>query len=933
MSPGPEPGFAAFYEQLHDGAQSAFAWQIRLAEELAAGKLFASLDAPTGSGKTTVVECYVYALAQQAQLDERRIPLRLFWVVDRRAVVDQVFDHISFVAERIAKHDDGSDALAWVRSQLLSLSLMAEGPGSAPLHVDRWRGGIASDRATLAPIMPAVIASTVDQVGSKLLFRGYGTSPRSRPLEAALTGTDSLIILDEAHIAQPFLETAQAVREHQLRPPDSPVRPLVVAPLSATLSPGASGPVFRLTAEELAEPALAPRLRACKEVRLVRAADRVKGLATEARALAADGPSVIGVVANLIEEARQVYEDLRKRHRAILIIGPSPPIRRDAVLSRIPGRGERDGLEEPLFVVATQTIEVGLDLDFDALVTAAAPFSSLVQRLGRLDRAGSLERSTARIVLSRQKDHVYGEASTETFEWLDERADNGLIELGPNELERLRSQNPPAGPEPPRAPILAAHHVEALAQTSQDPQPSPEIGYFLHGDEGARDADVQICWRADLRSESSDTEWLERVLARPPHRDELISLPVWVLRSWMRGRSVSFSDIESAPLGDELSSGDGPRFVRVPRRDPDGALQAAVTTNPAEIQPGEVIVVPSDLGGADEFGWSFDSHAPVPDLGSLARGRPRILVDPTGEVREVAGAEMPDELAATATELIAELRAETLIGNPYERLREALVEWGGDGRMSDPIADLRREILSGLSDLGVVIPVPAEQPSALVLQPRPPAKTGAAAAPALAFKAHTERVEQLARGFATLVGFPDEIVESVVVAARYHDAGKLDPRFQAWLNGGSPADAERPLAKSATGPSSPDWRAAQIAAGWPARKRHENLSALLLCKVFGGSGGDMASAGPGLAIHLVATHHGQNRPFRSNEAHDSDPIDVSFASFYETDIVLRSDDEIPWAEHASNYAQLTHRFGEWGLAAVETVLVSADRIASAEVGE
>ena len=37
--------------------------------------------------------------------------------------------------------------------------------------------------------------------GSRLLFRGYGSTLNRRPIDAAMAGTDSLVLLDEAHLA------------------------------------------------------------------------------------------------------------------------------------------------------------------------------------------------------------------------------------------------------------------------------------------------------------------------------------------------------------------------------------------------------------------------------------------------------------------------------------------------------------------------------------------------------------------------------------------------------------------------------------------------------------------------------------------------------------------------------------------------------------
>jgi len=68
--------------------------------------------------------------------------------------------------------------------------------------VARLRGGILRDDGwARIPSQPTIITSTVDQLGSRLLFRGYGHSLLAAPIFAGLAANDSLIILDEARCA------------------------------------------------------------------------------------------------------------------------------------------------------------------------------------------------------------------------------------------------------------------------------------------------------------------------------------------------------------------------------------------------------------------------------------------------------------------------------------------------------------------------------------------------------------------------------------------------------------------------------------------------------------------------------------------------------------------------------------------------------------
>jgi CRISPR-associated helicase Cas3 len=105
------------------------------------------------------------------------------------------------------------------------------GPGQPPLVARRLRGGAPrEDDWARTPVQPTILCSTVDQVGSRLLFRGYGVSDTMKPVHAGLIGSDCLILLDEAHLSKPFRQTLQAVE--RLRAPD--MAPFGCALLTAT---------------------------------------------------------------------------------------------------------------------------------------------------------------------------------------------------------------------------------------------------------------------------------------------------------------------------------------------------------------------------------------------------------------------------------------------------------------------------------------------------------------------------------------------------------------------------------------------------------------------------------------------------------------------------------------------------------------------------
>lgn len=171
--------FADFIDAVYEG-RHPHPWQDRFAERCATGQPPGLVGVPTGCGKTAVVDALVWALATQTHLSpaERTVGARIVWAIDRRILVDQVHEHATQLASRLAaaRQNDG-DPLYEMASRLASIS------DAAPLVATRWRGGIARDRSLHSPTQAQVITSTVAQVGSRLLFRGYGVGRRSLALE------------------------------------------------------------------------------------------------------------------------------------------------------------------------------------------------------------------------------------------------------------------------------------------------------------------------------------------------------------------------------------------------------------------------------------------------------------------------------------------------------------------------------------------------------------------------------------------------------------------------------------------------------------------------------------------------------------------------------------------------------------------------------
>lgn len=973
--------FADFVAEAH-GGRRPFPWQQALLDRiLADGRWPDVIDVPTGLGKTTVLDVAVFVAALRPDL----APRRTFFVVDRRLVVDEAYEHATTIRQALT--DPAGPVCREVADRLRS----AGDPGEV-LTVARMRGGVSWDRVWLErPDRCAVITGTIDQVGSRLLFRGYGVSEYARSIDAALVGTDSLIVVDEAHLATAFHTTARAAFDLDRWPIAR--RPTLVT-MSATNPADDDQPtasdigtptVHSISAADLDHPVAGRRLRAGKRLRLVQVDTNRRKAATDVPQVMVDlavrlaDRGVVAVVANTVARARAVFDRLPAGTDAVLLTGRIRPIDRDLLLQRHYPRIKvgRDRTDNPPFIiVATQTIEVGANIDADALISESAPLPALIQRLGRLNRLGQHAAPAPAYLVHDSTvdadDPVYGPARLATWQWLVGRItpaapatpNNGdYRDVSPASLRELRDQAPAGAVTAGEryVPLLDPATLDTWTRSSPTPHPDPPVAPYLHGI-GTEPPAVTVIWRAGLPIESTgQTEptehWPATVDIVPPVADEAIEVPIYALRRLLTCADPAdpTADVDLAATPDEPTPTAGstanPPVLRYPRRGGGEVIPAS------EIRPGDTIIVPVEYGGCDQFGWHPASRAPVVDVADLAprRGRPLLRVGP--HLRPLVASYRPDpqqpltpDIKAALDALLADPAAEqdpTDAASYRKLLRTLATALTPDHPLHDrtlqPLIDTDPHVTRTATVLDAQTGRTWQPPFPVLLSTaRRPASRSAsyrqgeddseAGSSSSAYPGrrihlddHQRAVAARAAEMARNLGLPAPVIASVEAAARWHDEGKRDIRFQAMLHAGRPEIAElapQPLAKSGLDPANAaEASRARRAAGYPEGMRHEALSARIAAARLAAHTGHLD---PELVVHLVASHHGRNRPLLPPVVDDR-PIKVAVPGLLP---LLDSADTVDWSAPA-RFAQLNDAYGRWGLALLETVVRLADIWASA----
>lgn len=858
--------FAEFFATVNSGHEP-FAWQRRLLDHVVAeGRWPEVIAAPTGAGKSNVVDVHIFANALAAVGEAPRVPRRLATVVNRRALVDNQAERAQMIKARLSEAVDG--VLAEVRAALESLVT----GGEEYLQIGHMRGGLAVTNAWLDdPRTCAVITATPDMWGSRLLLRGYGGTSRSRPREAGLLAYDSVMVLDEAHLNRQLLLTARTIpnleREHA---PRLGIPGLTVVETTATPTGVASGPVVAVTAGDLVhDEVLHARLLRPKPVTYqISGRWPTKGLAAAAHidSLVAavqkirdqtNGAGTIGCVVNRVDTAVRVAEALKKRGYSIECwVGRLRPFDLEVLRDHNPELFDSSQRPRLDVLVATQTVEVGVDLDLHGLVTELASGSALAQRAGRVNRRGVRDHGPITVV-GPDPDAGWSDAMPYYAEDLQAASRwVGTLAGEPGGMSpwNLTAIRPPA--ETPRRLMFKQpelHDAMRWSATSDDMFAAEDLSLWLRDDLAAEDQACGLVLRFPLPVD--DARAVALLWQTPPSDAETFPADITLIR---------------AHAERVLTSPGGRVFLFR-----DDAL--SMVDSPNDLRPGDVIVT---------------SAAHPATLQKV------VVADPP---------EQPEDLRTFWGDGVDVVQP----GHPDQHLLAALAGLGPED------AQLEFAAITGTHDQ-VVLPPPdlcaGEELPWLVIRRQTTTNTDETVRQEwtisqvpVGLAQHSEAVAQRAEKLGADLGLNPALVEALKLAGLHHDDGKADPRFQRVLGAAQgqllAKSIDRSVQRVRRGKSR------ELPLGW----RHEHLS-VVLAEAAVAERGDAD-----LILRLVGTSHGWGRTLPSDTS-----ATITTAGIDDPDTIqraVRHFDEGGW----SDLLDRTHQaHGIWGCAYLEAILRAAD---------
>lgn len=831
-----------------------FSWQEEVLDHICEHGVWPErINAPTGSGKSSVVDIHLFANALAAVGAAPRVPRRLCVTVGRRALVDSQATR----ADKILGHLKGAladessepDILRRVAEALQSFQTRNDEEGRAPFEVGHIRGELSNRALPVTDISAcAIIAATPDMYGSRALFRGYGSTKAARPRETALLTMDTVMVLDEAHMNRQLLHTTQRIAQLQKREADLGIPTLQVVETTATPSTEDSeSTTLGVDIEALDssnDKELRERVYSHKEL-MLRPIDKWDGkpgnravvdaavdaimerLAHREAGESSKKAYTVGCIVNHVRTAIAIKEALvknkvlEKAEEVQLLVGRMRPSDLEKLQEDHPNLFSTRGDESVKVVVATQTLEVGIDVDFADLVTELAPASSLAQRFGRVNRLGRRKDSKVIVIEPASGDSVKKDAPpykavdlSNAYAWLEALNDTENPSVNPAAMVKY----PPVQSSPERLLYQRPEWPDLLefSRTDENPYDEPDLDLWLHDSLDAETAMGGVIVRDNLPSNTSAAMEILKTSYFAPSDRETFPANLKILQE-----ILDYQDEHGVkPRKFLYRQGEISLW-----QDADHGEESSQSLTPGDVLLLDTGSVPFTNQGIAvtqrELPSTKDKLEAVPFPNDTKLYVYEKCADREERFREYLGLS-PEEVAelldsqssGSETRIASELSTEAEDG-------QEVIAWYAVVTDEESVED---------SDIA----------QELVLAPTGP----------VLLDDHQNDVAERTRQLAENLGLAPEFSEALELAAKYHDEGKRDLRFQQMLGADLQADA---LAKSGHRSVAEAYRARSRSAlprGW----RHEQLSALMVA-----ASPEKVGEHRDLVLRIIGCSHGHGR--------------------------------------------------------------------------
>jgi CRISPR-associated endonuclease/helicase Cas3 len=865
------------------------------------------------------------------------LPRRLIYIVNRRTVVDQATEIAERLRDRIL---EGGKALDALKKALRRATALSE---DEPIAISTLRGELADNQEWKEdPARPAIIVGTIDMIGSKLLFSGYGDTYRTRPHHAGLIGHDSLIIHDESHLTPAFGALLCTIAEEQKRCGEP--RRIHVMELSATPSAAEDDSTISLEPEDEDDALVPQKLDAEKALFLhdVAAGQSFNAITERALRYRSAGVKVL-IYVRFPETAREIVGVLEKAlgeeavQRVALLTGtirgyerdklvkenrvykaflPPPPETalaqpsevKDALLQQTSLPCESQPQAETVYLVSTSAGEVGVDLDADHMVSDISTLDSIIQRLGRVNRRGGKDRmAVVDVIVEERKKEDGGQEGERAIERAEANTRLVLEKLPPRgggghdaspralrELLRRMSDDERSrafAPKPNVTPVTDIL-LDAWALTSvREKLPGrPEVAAYLHGMTTSDPPETYVAWR-------SEVTYLAEANAQQLLDDPLVERWFENCRIEAHERLRDRTDRVVKELQRIAKRvGGGLQCVKLSERGKAELVTLGDLLGSESSLQYHTIVLPAEAGGLTDKGILNGgvNNSPHLDVAEIHRKRTRILIESDGSqywhkpLTGGIGGDAEVDLKRCRSPRKAAARIAKDYGkviSEFLKLREP-DEGGADSADEGDETDAHA----------------IERYLLLLVEPKKAATEtpeSAAYRKMLELDDHLKQAAEMADRITGALGLEDSLKDAVVAAARWHDCGKERKRWQHAIYNDHPS-----VFYAKSGPKGMDWRRL---GGY----RHEFGSMLDVAQ----KDDVLRLSESDLVLHLIAAHHGHARPHFHPDGWDVEKNDESWNAEAAHEAIRR-------------YGRLQRRFGRWGLAWLESLVRCADVAAS-----